>query len=129
MMNLLKNEDWHPILGDLPPILAPLGLSDPPLPSSILLVTSSRILIQQLKYLNPAKWSKLCGYAGIQDTMLGPIVHEENAITSLPHPYYATMAESASNLTLPSWLPHTQEPPTLTNSHSPHMYLNSLLTS
>ena len=38
----------------------------------------------------------------------------------------AMMAKSALNLTLPSWLPHTQGPPTLTNSH---MYLNSLLVS
>ena len=52
------------------------------------------------------------------------IVHEENAITLLPRPYYtlAAMAESASNLTL---LSHTQGPPTLNNSCSP---LNSLLS-
>ena len=40
-----------------------------------------------------------------------------------------TMAESALNLTLLSWLSYTQGPPTLNNSHSPHIYLNSLLTS
>ena len=38
-----------------------------------------------------------------------------------------TMAKSPSNLTLPSWLSYTEGPPTLTNSLSPHMYLNSLL--
>ena len=41
----------------------------------------------------------------------------------------AMMAESASNLTLPSWLSHTQGPPTVNNSRSPHMYLDSLLIS
>ena len=61
-------------------------------------------------------------------------VHEENTITSLSRPYYALSQRwprciilvsypdpppwSASNLTLPSWLSHTQGP---TNSRSPHM--------
>ena len=34
-----------------------------------------------------------------------------------------TMAESDSNLTLPSWLSHTLGPSTLNNSSSPHIYL------
>ena len=57
--------------------------------------------------------------------------NDENAPTSLPRPYHtlATMAKSASNLTLPSCLSHTQGPYTLTNSRSLHMQLNSLLIS
>ena len=48
-------------------------------------------------------------------------------IVAMPILYtLAMMAESASNLTLPSWLSHTQGPPPFNNSHSPHMYLDSL---
>ena len=45
------------------------------------------------------------------------IDHDEIAITSLPRPCSRNDG-SASNLTLPSWLSHTQGPPTLNNSRS-----------